>query len=513
MIAVKENQDVYVSNFLERERDLPGVGWPRIEKVRRDAIERFADLGFPTTKHEDWRFTNISALVATPFGPAAPVESATVPSQLARSPFAELGCPRLVFLNGRYAAELSDRLPAGVKARSLRSALAESSPVLERHLTRYAHFQKYPFAALNTAFMEDGAVVEVAKDAVLEKPIFLLYISVLNGKPAVTHPRNLILAGRGAQATVIEGYWAVPGAKETPDSRFEIRDSKRGNLAFETQNEKTGKPALAIADWKTRGAVFEAQDSETGNPKSKIPNPKLEQAASFEFRVSSFPYFTNAVTELVADEGAIVNHYKIEQEGQSAFHIATLVFHQARSSTVNTCTIQFGGKLVREEVRNVLDGEGAESTFNGLYVISGDQHVDNHTTLDHAQPHCSSREFYKGVLDGHAHAVFNGRIIVRQDAQKTDSKQSNKNLLLSADAVIDSKPQLEIYADDVKCTHGATIGQVDQEAVFYLRSRGIGLEDARAMLVEAFASDIIGRVKYEPLAAKLRSTLATRLAK
>jgi len=451
MIAVKEKHDFYLSSFLELEKGLAGRGHDWIERIRRDAIGRFAELGFPTTKHEEWRFTNIAALVATPFEPAASVDSARVVDQLAQSLYADLGCPRLVFLNGRYAPELSDPLPAGVKAGSLRAALAEGSPLLERQLTRYAHFQKHPFVALNTAFMADGALVEIAKDAVLEKCIYLLYVSVPDGKPAVTHPRNLILAGRGAQATVIEGYLGL----------------------------------------------------ETGNSKLEIGNSPG----------SSSVYFTNAVTELVADEGAIVNHYKLEQESESAFHVATLVFHQARSSTVNTCTIQFGGKLVREEVRNVLDGEGAESTFNGLYVISGEQHVDNHTTLDHAQPHCASREFYKGVLDGHAHAVFNGRIIVRQDAQKTDSKQSNKNLLLSADAVIDSKPQLEIYADDVKCTHGATIGQVDQEAVFYLRSRGIGLDDARSLLVQAFASDIIGRIQHEPLRNKLKDSLVARLAK
>jgi len=476
MIAVKEKQDFYFSSFLEHERKLAGSDQNWVVNLRREAIERFAELGFPTTKHEEWRFTNIAALAATPFEPAAPVESAAVAHQLAQSPFADLGCPRLVFLNGRYAPELSDPVPAGVKAGSLRAALAEGSPVLERYLTRYAHFQKHPFVALNTAFMEDGALVEIAKDAVLEKCIYLLYVSVPDGQPAVTHPRNLILAGRGAQATVIEGYLSL----ENRNSKIETRKSKSGSRNPEPQ---------------------------TGDQ---------NQGPSFDFRVSNFgksAYLTNAVTELVADDGAIVNHYKVEQESESAFHVATLVFHQARSSTVNTCTIQFGGKLVREEVRNVLDGEGAESTFNGLYVISGEQHVDNHTTLDHAQPHCASREFYKGVLDGHAHAVFNGRIIVRQDAQKTDSKQSNKNLLLSADAVIDSKPQLEIYADDVKCTHGATIGQVDQEAVFYLRSRGIGLDDARSILVQAFASDIIGRVKYEPLAARLRDSLTARLAK
>jgi Fe-S cluster assembly protein SufD len=168
--------------------------------------------------------------------------------------------------------------------------------------------------------------------------------------------------------------------------------------------------------------------------------------------------------------------------------------------------------LDREDVTTVLRGEGAESLLHGLYLISGEQHVDNHTVIDHAKPHCSSRELYKGILDGKSSGVFNGKIIVRKDAQKTDSKQSNKNLLLSEDSVINTKPQLEIYADDVKCTHGATIGQIDQEAVFYLRSRGIGLEAARSLLTQAFASDVIDKIKFEPVRTRLRETLVARLA-
>jgi Fe-S cluster assembly protein SufD len=189
-----------------------------------------------------------------------------------------------------------------------------------------------------------------------------------------------------------------------------------------------------------------------------------------------------------------------------------LNFQQERSSSVTTHTIALGSVLDREDVTTVLRGEGAESLLHGLYVISGQQHVDNHTVIDHAKPHCSSRELYKGILDGSSSGVFNGKIIVRKDAQKTDSKQSNKNLLLSEDAVINTKPQLEIYADDVKCTHGATIGQIDQEAVFYLRSRGIGLEEARALLTQAFASDVIEKIKFEPVRAKLREALVARLA-
>jgi Fe-S cluster assembly protein SufD len=224
-------------------------------------------------------------------------------------------------------------------------------------------------------------------------------------------------------------------------------------------------------------------------------------------------YFTNAVSEVVVGEGAVIEYHRIQQESETAFHFGRLEFHQERSSSVATHSIAIGGALVREEVKSVLDGEGAEATLDGLYVVTGRQHVDNQTTLDHAKPHCSSREVYRGVLDGESSAVFNGKIIVRKDAQKTDSKQSNKNLLLSEKAIIDTKPGLEIYADDVKCTHGATIGQIDPEAVFYLRSRAIGLQEARDLLTYAFANDVLERIKYQPLRERLREGLFARLAR
>jgi Fe-S cluster assembly protein SufD len=223
--------------------------------------------------------------------------------------------------------------------------------------------------------------------------------------------------------------------------------------------------------------------------------------------------FTNTVTEIVAAEGALVDYTKVQQESDAAYHYARVQVQQERSSNVATHSIQLGGLLTREEVNTVLDGEGAESHLYGLYVISGKQHVDNHTIIDHAKPHCPSREVYKGVLDGKAQGVFNGKIIVRPDAQKTDSKQSNKNLLLSEDAIINTKPQLEIYADDVKCTHGATVGQIDPEAVFYLRSRGIGADDAKRLLTFAFANDVTERIKHQPLRERLAERMYARLAK
>ena len=217
-------------------------------------------------------------------------------------------------------------------------------------------------------------------------------------------------------------------------------------------------------------------------------------------------YFTNAVTEIVAGEGAIVDHYKIQRESDQAFHVATMAVQLGRSANFTAHSIALGGALVRNEV-NVVLSEGTEATLNGLYIVNGTQHVDNHTSIDHAKPHGTSHELYKGILDGKASAVFNGRIIVRKDAQKTDSKQTNKNLVLSDEAVIDTKPELQILSDDVRCTHGATIGQLDSEAMFYLRSRGIGKEEARNLLTYAFAQDIVDRIKVRELRDQLEKVL------
>jgi Fe-S cluster assembly protein SufD len=221
-------------------------------------------------------------------------------------------------------------------------------------------------------------------------------------------------------------------------------------------------------------------------------------------------YFTNAVTEIVAQEDSVLHHHKVQREGIRAFHIANLFFHQARNGTATSHSISFGGALVRNDVTSVLS-EGAECTLNGLYLAEGKQHVDNHTAIDHAKPHAASHELYKGILNGHATAVFNGKVIVEKDAQKTDAKQTNRNLLLSGDAVINTKPELQIYADDVRCTHGATIGQLEENALFYLRSRGIGKEDAQRLLVHAFAREILDRIKLKDLWAVLDQELDTRL--
>jgi len=444
MTAVQVRQDLYFKRFaaLSEDREAREPSWLR--SIRRAAMDRFGDLGFPTTKHEEWRFTSVAPIARTTFVPAkASSEFLAVRASGSIAWLAD--CHVLPFANGRLSLEPRlEGLPGGVTVRSLAGALSETTDrSLEAHLARHAGYGDHAFVALNTALFEDGALIEIAPNTVVKKPLALLFVTVPGSEPTMTHPRNLIVAGPGAQASFIEIHLG-----------------------------------LGTAD---------------GN--------------------SVASYFTNAVTELVAGENAIVDYTRIQQEGDEAFHVGIVQTEQGRSSSVTTHSVALGGSLDREEVRAVLNGEGAEALLHGLYVIGGHQHVDNHTLIDHAKPHCSSREVYKGVLDGHAAGVFNGKIAVRQDAQKTDSKQSNKNLLLSENASINTKPQLEIYADDVKCTHGATIGQIDPEAVFYLRSRGIGLEEARNLLIQAFAGDILDRIKFEPLRSSLRQTLAARLGK
>ncbi len=438
MAAVKDFQETYLSEFKSREKDFAaGPAW--LAEIRRAAIHRFAELGFPTTRDEDWKYTNVAPLAQVAFRPVAQDRTAPTAESLAWSCFFELDCPRLVFVNGHYSPGISflAGLPKGVTATRLSKALAAGNPLLEQHLARYADFETHAFTALNTALMQDGGYIEIPKGTVLDKPSYLMYVSTTDGSPSISSPRTLILAGRESQATIIEGHVGL--------------------------GEGT--------------------------------------------------YFSHAVTEIVADENAVVDYSKLHQEGGSGSHVGWVEVQQGRTSNVSTHSFSFGGALIREDLNVVLNGEGAQAQLNGLYLTAGQQHIDHHTTLDHAQPHCSSREIYKGVLDGKSAAVFNGRVVVRKDAQKTDSKQSNKNLLLSEDAVINTKPQLEIFADDVKCTHGATIGQVDNEAIFYLRSRGIGLNESRKLLTFAFANDVIDRVKFTPLRDRLRDALFHSLAK
>ena len=419
-------------------RQTPGPDW--LQDLRGKGIARFEALGYPTTKNEDWHFTSVAPIAERSFrlarrkGDLANSLGLRA-ADLERFGFGQPDWHRLVFINGVFDESLSsfEEIDAGVRVGSLASAIESGDAAAERYLGKIAAFDQHAFSALNTAFIADGAFIELAQDAVVDQPIHLLFIS---GGEGVSHPRNLIVAGRHSRSAVIESY-------------VSLRDST---------------------------------------------------------------YFTNAVTEIAAGEGAHIDHYKLQREGATAFHVGTVQVRQERDSQLHSFSFAVGGALARTNVYTSLAGDAATCTLNGLYLTDGTQHIDNQTSIEHIAPNCPSHEVYKGVLDGRSHGVFNGKVYVHPEAQKTDGKQSNNNLLLSPSARVDTKPQLEIFADDVKCTHGATVGRLDEMAMFYLNSRGIGRETARTLLTYAFAADVLETIELEPLKKELEKMVLARFA-
>ena len=432
-IETKEGTAAYLADFDLFQTGLGGEP-ATVRALRRAAIERFAALGFPTSRQEEWRLTNVAPIARTNFRRPVSDPDAVDPKRL--EPFLFEAAARLVFVDGRFSARQSDlgALPPGTIVASLAEALRTMPEKVEPYLGQFARFEDHSFVALNTAFLADGAFISVPRGVTVPGPIHLLFVaSGEDSAPTINFPRNLVVAGETSQVTVVETY------------------------------------------------------AGTGT------------------------YFTCGVTEMVAGPNSAIDHYKLQRESPEAFHVATFQIQADRDAVPSSHSISLGGGLVRNDINAVLDGPGIDCILNGLYLAEGRQFVDHHMRVEHAQPHCASHELYKGILDGKARSVFNGLIHVHKGAQKTDAKQSNRNLLLSRDAVANSNPQLEIYADDVKCTHGSTVGQLDEDAVFYLRSRGIGEEAARSLLTYAFASDIVERIKVEPIRRDLEEFLFARL--
>ncbi|MFM8531994.1 MAG: Fe-S cluster assembly protein SufD [Acidimicrobiia bacterium] len=406
-------------------------------KGRRDvAAKRFADVGFPTTRNEDWRFTNIAPIAETTFAPA------TGSFGQAASLVAVVHVPgavRLAIVNGQFAAGLSDlsALPKGIRIAGLRDGARDGTDGLEQHLATVFNIDAHPLAALNTAHLDDGVAIFVTAGAVVETPIHIVVVTGGDGQPVVAHPRVLVVAGANSQIRIAHTYI---GAKDDV-------------------------------------------------------------------------YFNNAVVEVVVHEGAIVDYYTDQRESERAYHVANIQAHVAAKGVFSSHAFSTGARIQRHDVGIALKGEGADCTMNGVYLADGDRLMDTHTSLDHAMPHCTSHELYKGILAGKARAVFNGRIIVRLDAQKTDAKQTNRALLLSDDATINSNPQLEIFADDVKCTHGAAVGQLDEEAMFYLQARGLTRTEARDMLLRAFAGEVLDGLKIPALREQIETNFFTALSR
>jgi len=426
--------DHYLAQFdAARARRAAEPAW--LAALRAEAIARFATLGFPTTRDEEYRFTNVAPIAGTAFVPATPGLQPPA-GGLVEHLYDTGTAAQIVFVNGRHVPALSSvAATKGLQVVTLAEALASGADDLEAVLGRIATFDDFPFTALNTALFDDAVIVRVAPNAVIEAPINIVFVSVGGDQPAVSFPRLLVIAGEHSQSTFVESHLGF------------------GDLAD----------------------------------------------------------FSCAVTEFACGPSAVVDHYRVQLERPQDYHYCRQQTRVDRAATFISHAFSLGGAIVRNDVGAVLAGEGVDCTLNGLYLADGETLVDNHTAIDHAQPHCASHELYKGILGGRARGVFNGKIVVRQDAQKTDAKQTNKALLLSETAQINTKPQLEIFADDVKCTHGATVGQLDADALFYLRTRGVSLGDARALLIRGFAGDIVNRVRFAPLRERLDRWLLAQI--
>jgi len=424
--------DRYLKNLLQGQSQLSASPLKRLNQLRSNAVNRVNALKLPTKNDEEWRFTDISPLTKVSFQPvrvASPFQSSD-----AEQFYLTETVTRLVFIDGIYAPHLSTQIAktsknSGVMVSSLTAASSEDLAAIESHLGYHTELQDNIFAALNTAFLHEGALIIVPRNISVETPVHLLFIATQ--KEASSHPRCLLIAEPGSTVTVIEDYV--------------------------TLQEET--------------------------------------------------YITNTVAEFVLADSAHVNHIRIQRDSKEAFHMANCSVSLARESRYQSVSVAFGARISRYNLNVLLKGEGAECTADGLALISNRQLADTHACIDHIKPHCTSHQLHKCIIDDAAHAVFNGKIIVRPGAQLTNSTQSNRNLLLTSKARIDTKPQLEIFADDVKCAHGATVGQLDNEEIFYLKSRGLSEITARNLLTYAFGAEVIERIPIASLKFRLEQAV------
>lgn len=399
-----------------------------LDRLRAEANDQAGTQQLPTKKDEEWRFTDISPLARLPF------QAATPKFDLQAKDIEHLKLKeadnRLVFVDGHFAPHLS--IISGSLSHIVGNlpALTSRDTLLQSHLGKHVSIDHNVFAALNTAFLRDAAVIVFPKEFVLEQPVHLLFIATQS--EVTSYPRSLIIGEPGSQATVIEDYVSL-------------------------------QPSAA--------------------------------------------YITNSVTEISLAEHARIQHVRVQRESNQAFHLANCAASLGHASHFQSTTVTLGAQISRYNMHIHIANEAAECDISGLSMISGRQLADTHTCIDHAKPHGISQQQHKCIVDDAAHAVFNGKIIVRPHAQRTNSSQSSRNLLLSKSAQVDTKPQLEIFADDVKCAHGATVGQLDAEEIFYLQSRGLSETEARNLLTFAFGAEIINRIPVPSLKQQLEQAV------
>ena len=424
----------YLESLLAGQPGLPASPLARLNKLRAEAVDRVGVLTVPTIRDEEWRFTDLSLLTKLSFQPVrtpAGLKSADVERF-----HIDEATTRLVFVDGIHAPELSSGArDGGVVVANLFTAESVHAAAIELHLGRHAKFRDSVFAALNTAFLHDGALVVVPRDVSAAAPVHLLFIATQKG--AASYPRCLLVAESGSAVTIVEDYVAL--------------------------------------------------QAET--------------------------YLTNTVTEIALGDRAHVDHIRVQRDSGQAFHIANCAVSLANGSRYRSVSVALGARISRYDLNVLHTAEGAECTIDGLALVGERQLADTHSCIDHAKPNGVSRQLHKCIAGGAAHAVFNGKIIVRPDAQRTNSSQSSRNLLLTPKAHVDTKPQLEIFADDVKCAHGATVGQLDSEALFYLTSRGLSNAAARNLLTYAFGAEIIDRIPVASLKLWLERAVLEQTAR
>ncbi len=402
---------------------------------RRSALDSFKQAGFPSTRQENWKYTDVKQIARKGFSNTRTGQAKASKEELEQVRFKDLNCIELVFVNGAYSNDIShiSALPEGVVVCDLATAFAKHKDLLEQHIKTDETTSS--FTALNTAFSQHGVLIFVPSNTRLERPINLIFIGKEQSDGYAAHLRNIVVLEDSAEATVIESYIGFDDAQ----------------------------------------------------------------------------YFTNAVTDVTLNQNARCIHYKLQQESNSSYHIGNLRAEQGKDSYLETHSIALGAALARNDIHSQLNAVGANIVLNGLYMTKDKQHIDNHTRVDHLKPHTLSTENYRGVLNDRSRAVFNGKVIVHKDAQKIEAYQNNANLLLSDDAEIDTKPELEIYADDVKCSHGATVGQLDKNMLFYLRSRAIDEDTARSLLTFAFAEEVISKIGLAPIRDRLEYLVVGQL--
>lgn len=422
--------------FEKFESQINGLGSSNWRQLRKEAFEAFAIHGFPATKNEEYRYTNLTRVLEKNFDLSDLSHFPQGETADKKNLFHDAEAIHILINNGILdKTKLSGLAFPDMEILTLQDASDKNASDIKNHLGKLAEIHHDPFATLNTAFSHDGVFIKIRKNSKVEKPIILHYNSGNASISNMFQTRNLIIVEEGAQVNIIESY-----SSNSTDQQF-----------------------------------------------------------------------SNHVSEIVVDANAKLNYFKLQNQSKYSYHIDNTYISQYRDSVVKTSTITLEGKIIRNNLNYLLEDENCEAHMFGLYVLHGDSHVDNHTSVDHKKPNCYSNEIYKGILDNNAKGVFNGKIFVRKDAQKTNAFQTNKNILLTDTASINTKPQLEIWADDVSCSHGCTTGQLDEEQLFYLRSRGINKSSARAMLLHAFVDDVLDKIEIDFLHDFVHQEMYNRL--